>query len=844
MNLKDENSNAKPTEKNHKNRKKFHNKNKFFNAKKNKQNKQNASDNSSKKDSDLKNNQNLQNKQKNEKLANNKQKNKQKNQNLQKKKKKSNKNNGKNNSVKSDNLQKNQKQNNANQSQKKNKNNSQNAGKNQNKNNSQNAGKSQNAKSNSVNQNNKNINQGAEKLHKNKKSKKKNRKKNKQGRTKMNEQNINNNAKSSGEQTPAAPVFKKRVFSENEQNSGTYNVGMRKNPLTNNAQSGAGKSKNPFTAELPTADMVRERILNKLEETNPRLNFESMEQGELLAKDISGEKSKKVKKSEKVKVIFLGGIGEIGKNITALECGDDMILIDCGLAFPSEDMPGIDLVIPDFSYVKENASKLRGIVITHGHEDHIGSLPYLLKDVKAPIYGSEITLTLIDNKVREHKLTGVKGICVRPGYVVKLGCFKVEFVKVNHSIPGAFALNIETVAGNIFHTGDFKIDYEPIDGEVIDLSRIAEIGRKGVNLLLCESTNVERPGYTMSEKRVGENLERIFIENATRRLFVATFSSNLYRVSQIVDLAIKYNRRVAVIGRSMINNIDAGLKIGAFKFNKNVFIDVEKIGSLEDKNVLVLSTGSQGEPNSALSRLANGEFSKVEIGENDTIIFSSSPIPGNENMINNVINNLYKKGAIVVDENVHASGHACQEELKLIHTLLNPKFFIPVHGEFRHLKEHVDLSKKLGMSYTHCLIPEIGNVVELSKTSMVMAGRVQAGEQLVDGLGIGDSDSVVLKDRKQLSEDGLVIVVMGVSDASGELVSEPYLITRGFVYADEAEKLCEEAKGVLHDTLELLDLRSNKDYNELRNMIRKPLRNFFYKKTMRTPMILPIIYRV
>jgi ribonuclease J len=617
---------------------------------------------------------------------------------------------------------------------------------------------------------------------------------------------------------------KKRVFTESEQKLGTYNVGMKKPKTTLNKTQ-------------------REKVINNLNEINPDLKLENIEQVELLTKN-AGNNNSKTKNKNKVKVIFLGGIGEIGKNMTALECGDDMIIIDCGLAFPSEDMPGVDLVIPDFTYVKENAHKLRGIVITHGHEDHIGSLPYLLKDVKAPIYGSKMTLTLLDNKLREHKISNVNGICVKAGYVIKLGCFSVEFVKVNHSIPGAFALSIDSPAGIIFHTGDFKIDYEPIDGEVIDLPRIAEIGRKGVTLMLGESTNVERSGYTISEKRVGENLERVFIDNQNRRIFVATFSSNIYRVEQIIDLAIKYKRRVAVVGRSMINNIDAGMKIGAFKFDKNVFIDIEKISSLEDKNVLVLSTGSQGEPTSALSRLANGEFSKIEIGENDTVIFSSSPIPGNENMINAVINNLYKKGAIVVTENVHASGHACQEELKTIHNLLNPKFFIPVHGEYRHLKEHVILSEKIGMPKTNCLIPEIGNVVEITKNTMVLKGNVQAGEQLVDGLGIGDVGSVVLRDRKLLSEDGLVIVVIGVSDSTGELVNEPYLITRGFVYTDEAGKLNEEAKQVLHDTIEALDLRENRDWNEIRNQIRKPLRNFFYKKTMRTPMILPIIFRI
>ena len=623
-------------------------------------------------------------------------------------------------------------------------------------------------------------------------------------------------------------AIKKRTFTETEQNTGSYNVGLKKNTKTNISQK------------------QKQQIINHLNDVNPDINLETMSQEQLLTSKATNNNRQKnaAKQNNKVKIVFLGGVGEIGKNITAIEYGDDIVIIDCGLAFPSEDMPGVDLVIPDFSYLKENAHKIKGILITHGHEDHIGSLPYFLKDIKAPIYGSQMSLTLIDNKLREHKITGVKGICVKSGYAVKVGIFTVEFVKVNHSIPGAFALSIDTPAGTIFHTGDFKIDFEPIDGEVIDLARIAEIGRRGVTLMLAESTNVERPGYTISEKRVGENLEKVFLENQSRRIFVATFSSNIYRVAQIIELAIKYNRRVAVVGRSMINNIDAGMKIGAFKFDKSVFVDIEKIGSMEDKNVLVLSTGSQGEPTSALSRLANGEFTKVEIGDNDTVIFSSSPIPGNENMINSVINNLYKKGAIVVTENVHSSGHACQEELKTIHNLINPKFFIPVHGEYRHLKEHILMAEKIGMQKTNSIIPEIGNVVELTKNTMVLKGNVQAGEQLVDGLGIGDVGSVVLRDRKLLSEDGLVIVVLGVSNTTGELVSEPYLITRGFVYTGEAEALNEEAKLVLHDTIATMNFRENHDWNEIRNQIRKPLRNFFYKKTMRTPMILPIVFRV
>lgn len=614
---------------------------------------------------------------------------------------------------------------------------------------------------------------------------------------------------------------KKKVFSNevNVENKTYYEAGgkTRKNYNKNNSKNNATKT-----------EMIDEVA-------------DAMSDDDVIVSNI---KQKSKTKHNALKVVFLGGVGEIGKNMTALEFGDDIIIIDCGLSFPGEDMPGVDLVIPDFSYVKENANRIRGIVITHGHEDHIGAMPYLFKELKVPVFGSKLTLTLLENKLQEHKITGVKLNVVRPRNVIKLGVFQVEFIKVNHSIAGAMALSITTPAGIVFHTGDFKIDLEPIDGEMIDLPRISEIGAKGVLLLMCESTNVERLGYTMSESSVGQKLERIFIDNADRRIFVATFSSNIYRVEQIVNLAIKYNRKVAVVGRSMINNIDAGMRIGEFKFDKSVFIDVEKVPNMEDKNVLVLSTGSQGEPTSALSRLANGEFSRLEIGDNDTVIFSSTPIPGNENMVNKVINNLYRKGAIVIHDDVHTSGHACQEELKIIHSLLKPQYFIPVHGEYRHLKEHSNLAIKLGMDRHNIVIPEIGMVVEVGKRGIAVKDHVQAGEMLVDGLGIGDVGSVVLRDRKLLSEDGLVIVVIGVSNVSGELMSEPYMITRGFVYTQEAEVLVEEAKGVLLDTLATIDMKEERDWNELRNQIRKPLRNFFYKKTKRNPMILPIIFRV
>lgn len=651
------------------------------------------------------------------------------------------------------------------------------------------------------------------------------------------------NVNPQNEKAANQPSRRKRVFTADETNNNSRTADQLNSAAGYYSSKSKSGGKVQFFADKDSFESRKNEALADLKDMQGKSQNIDLSMS-LSLPNVKRNNSNTKTSGNGVKIVFLGGVGEIGKNITALEYGDDIILIDCGMTFPGVDLPGVDLVIPDFTYVKDNASKIRGVVITHAHEDHLGSLPYLLKDVKVPVFGSKLTLTLLDNKLREHKISGVKGTVVSPRSIVKLGVFSIEFVKVNHSIPGAFALSITTPAGIFFHTGDFKIDYEAIDGEVIDLPRIAEIGRQGVTLLMAESTNVERPGFSMSEKHVGENLERVFADNSDRRLFVATFSSNIYRVTQIVELAIKYNRKVAIIGRSMINNIDAGLKIGAFHFDRNVFIDVDKVGMMEDKNVLVLSTGSQGEPRSALTRLANGEFPKIEIGENDTIIFSSNPIPGNEAMVNDVINKLYKKGAIVVYENVHASGHACQEELKIIHALIKPKFFIPVHGEYKHLREHQLLAEKLGMDKLHTFLPEIGNVVEVTKNTMAVRPSVTAGEQLVDGLGIGDVGSVVLKDRKALSEDGLVIVVVGVSAESGELLSDPYMITRGFMYSGEQEAMLAEAKGVLMDTLNVIDLKEDRDWNDLRNAIRKPLRNYFYKKTMRSPMILPIIFKV
>ena len=465
--------------------------------------------------------------------------------------------------------------------------------------------------------------------------------------------------------------------------------------------------------------------------------------------------------SPALKVIFLGGVGEIGKNMTALEYAGDIIVIDGGSSFPNVDMPGIDLVIPDTSYLLANKDRVRGIVLTHGHEDHIGALPYVLKDLNVPVYGTKITLTLVDAKLREQKVENTKLNIIKPGSTVQFGCFKVEFVNVSHSIAGSCALAITTPVGVVFHTGDFKVDFTPIDGNVIDLQRIAEIGNRGVLLLLCESTNIERKGSSMSESTVGASFNNIFADNPERRIIIATFASNIHRLQQIIDLAVKYKRKVAFCGRSMINIAAAAAKIGELRYSEDVVVDIDKIKNIDDKNLVIISTGSQGEPMSALTRMASDEMSKVRLGYNDTVIISASPIPGNERMVYNVINNLYRHGCRVIYESlaeVHVSGHAYQEELKLMHSLLKPKFFMPVHGEHRHQKKHAELAMKIGIPSSNIIVPDIGNQVLVTRRSMKLGDNVPAGAVLVDGLGVGDVGSTVLRDRKHLAEEGLFVI--------------------------------------------------------------------------------------
>ena len=541
-----------------------------------------------------------------------------------------------------------------------------------------------------------------------------------------------------------------------------------------------------------------------------------------------------------LKVRFLGGVGEIGKNMTALEYGKDIIIIDAGLTFPGENMPGVDLVIPDVAYLAQNKSKIRGIVITHGHEDHIGGLPYVLKDVSAPIFGTKLTLTLIENKLREQKINDAVLNCVKPGSVVKLGCFSVEFINVNHSIAGAVALSITTPVGVVFHSGDFKIDYTPVSGEVIDLPRIAEIGKKGVLLLMAESTNVELEGFTMSESVVKDTLEHVFGDNVGKRLIIATFASNVHRLQQILDLAVKYKRKVAFSGRSMINIAEAAEKIGELNIPDNLIIDVEKTGSFKDGQIVIISTGTQGEPMSALTRMASGEFNKVKIGNNDTVVISASVIPGNEKMIYGVINNLYRLGAEVIYESlepIHVSGHALRGELRTLHSLVKPKFFIPVHGEYRHLKKHARLAEEMGIKPHNIVIAEIGDTVETDGKNIKLGEKFAAGSRFVDGVGIDGADSFVLRDRIHLSEDGLIIAVVAVEELSATL-SSVEIVSKGLVMT---ETTTAEAKAALSNTLKQIDLRAVRDETELSNIIRRSLRNYVFKATKKNPMIIPIV---
>ena len=552
----------------------------------------------------------------------------------------------------------------------------------------------------------------------------------------------------------------------------------------------------------------------------------------------------------KVKIIPLGGLNEIGKNITAIECEDDIIVIDCGFGFPDEEMLGIDLVIPDFTYLKDNADKVRAIVLTHGHEDHIGGIPYLLREVNAPVYGTLLTLGIIKNKLLEFKLQFDADLrVVSAGDTVKIGHnFAVEFIHVNHSIADACALCIDTPMGKIFHTGDFKLDLTPIDGEVMDITRLGELGKEGIELLMCESTNAEREGYTPSERKVGKSLEYVFSTQEDKRIIIATFSSNVHRVQQIIDTSARHGRKVAITGRSMLNVVGAATELGYMDIPEGVLIDISEIKRYRPEELTIVTTGSQGEPMSALYRMAFSDHREVTIGRNDLVILSSSPIPGNEKLISRIINELTKNGVTVLHDtiaSVHVSGHACREELKLMQALLKPRYFMPVHGEYRHLNANRELALEMGMAERDIFISDIGKVLELSAAGARFVGSVPAGKSLVNGNSVGEVGNIVLRDRRHLSQDGLVVVVAGVDLGARLLISGPDVVSRGFVYVREAEELMDEIKEVAAETIEkYLDRAKMVDRVDLKIKLKDELSKYIYSKTKRRPMILPIIMNV
>ena len=546
--------------------------------------------------------------------------------------------------------------------------------------------------------------------------------------------------------------------------------------------------------------------------------------------------------TSKLKVIPLGGLEQIGMNITAFEYEDSIVVVDCGLAFPEDDMLGIDLVIPDVTYLKENISKVKGFVITHGHEDHIGALPYVLKEVNVPIYSTKLTLGLITNKLKEHNLVrSTKLKEVKHGQVINLGEFSIEFIKTNHSIQDASALAIYSPAGIVVHTGDFKVDYTPVFGDAIDLQRFAEIGKKGVLALMCDSTNGERPGFTMSERSVGHVFDNLFNEHKNARIIIATFASNVDRVQQIIDTAYRFGRKVAVEGRSMVNIISVASELGYLRIPENTLIEIDQVKNYPDEKVVLITTGSQGESMAALSRMAADIHKKITIKPNDTIIFSSNPIPGNEKAVSKVINELSMKGAKVIFQDVHVSGHACQEEIKLIYSLVRPKYAIPVHGEYRHLTAQKHVVEDLGIPKENIFILAAGNVLEMDENSAQVTGSVQTGAILVDGLGVGDVGNIVLRDRQHLAEDGIMIVVMTLERHSNVVLAGPDIVSRGFVYVRESEDLMEHAKEVVENALDSCLDRNITDWGKIKNVVKDALSDFLWKRTKRSPMILPII---
>ena len=556
------------------------------------------------------------------------------------------------------------------------------------------------------------------------------------------------------------------------------------------------------------------------------------------------KQNRKVDRGNKLRVMCLGGLEEIGKNMTVLEYGDDILVVDCGMGFPDDDMPGIDLVIPDVSYLVQNAHKIRGILITHGHEDHIGAVPYILQQIDAPIYGTRLSLGIIEGKLDENPPPNYPELyTVEAGDVINLGIFKAEFIHVNHSIADACAIAIRTPVGIVYHSGDFKLDVSPIDGKMMDLTRIGEIGREGVTLLLCESTNAERPGFTPSERTVGSSLERIFSQYENKRIIIATFSSNVHRVQQIINTSARHNRKVVILGRSMINVIGAAAELGYVELPDGVLIDVSEMKKYRPEEITIITTGSQGEPMSALYRIAFSEHNQVRLTTSDVVILSSHAIPGNEKLVGRIINALIRNGVRVVhdsSEDLHVSGHACREEIKLLIALLRPKYFMPIHGEYRHLYANKDIAEFMGISSDKIFISDLGRVLEIDRKGAKFSGEVPAGNVLVDGAGVGDIGSVVLRDRKHLAEDGLVVVVATVNDY-GEIVSGPDVVSRGFVYVKESEELMARVKEIASQSIEKALTRRSRDWAGIKNQVKDDIAKFIFKETKRRPMILPVI---
>ena len=620
---------------------------------------------------------------------------------------------------------------------------------------------------------------------------------------------------------------------------GTKNKNTKRNYVQKSNNANKDKVKTEKTKNESSKN--NDRISNELNKKNTRTRKQQVRKG-----NKKQDNEFRFKKSP-LKIIPLGGLLEVGKNITVFEYENEIIIVDCGLAFPEDDMLGVDLVIPDITYLEKNKDKIKGLVITHGHEDHIGSIPYLLKQINIPIYATRLTIGLISNKLEEHGLLrSTKLNIVKQGETINFGKMQVEFIRSCHSIPDAVALAIHTPVGTVVHTGDFKIDYTPIDDERMDFGRIAELGNEGVLALMSDSTNAERKGYTMSESTVGEVFEKLFL-HCTKRIVVATFASNVHRVQQIVNSSVKYGRKIAVCGRSMINMIQTAIELGYIQVPDNVFIDIDMINNYPDENLVIITTGSQGETMSALTRMAAGEHRKVTITPNDLVIISANPIPGNEKFVSKVIDDLMKIGAEVVYsalEDVHVSGHACQEEQKLMLALVKPKYFIPVHGEYRQLIAHMDTAKKMGIDREDIFIMTNGRILELNENEAKLTGTVPSGKILVDGLGVGDVGNIVLRDRQHLSQDGLIVIVLTMDSSTGEVVSGPDVISRGFVYVRESENLMEDVKKVIREEIEKCEQKHIKEWSIIKSNLKDTLRDYIYQKTKRNPMILPIIMEV